>query len=413
MAISVDDAVTTRSARPATSVKALGSAPLADFYLIIFTVTILCAIGSLMVLSASSVLATAQGQSPFYYSIRQLIFLAVGAIGAALISRLQPSTIRRMGWLGWGVSAVALMLVLSPLGHHAYGNTNWINIAGFTFQPSEFAKLGIIIWGASIYHTRRGRLHETTQLLLPFMPGALLLLALVLAGKDLGTGMVLGIVVLALLFFVGTSFRLLVPMVLGAVAVVAVFVLGSENRMRRFTVFFDPLSNTDASSQPMAALYALASGGWWGLGLGASKQKWGGLKNAAHTDYILAVIGEELGLFGVLLVIAMFVLLARAGFSVALKSDKIFTRLVAAGVTAWFVTQALINIMVVLHLLPVLGVPLPFISSGGSGLLSNLFGVGALLACARATPAARRHLASKPKKSRPRMTSVLAAGGGR
>src|SRR5690606_22401621 len=132
---------------------------------------------------------------------------------------------------------------------------------------------------------------------------------------------------------------------------------GSSNRMSRIMVFLDPQSNTDLSSQPMAALYALASGGWWGLGLGASKQKWGGLKDAAHTDYIFAVIGEELGLFGVLLVIAMVALLARAGFSIALKSDKIFNRIVAAGITAWFLIQALINIGVVLHLLPVLGVP--------------------------------------------------------
>src|SRR5690606_5622963 len=122
----------------------------------------------------------------------------------------------------------------------------------------------------------------------------------------------------------------------------------------------------------MSALYALASGGWWGLGLGASRQKWGGLKTGAHTDYIFAVIGEELGLFGVLAVIAGFALLAYAGFEIARRSDTLFGRIAAAGITGWLLVQAIINIFVVMHLLPVLGVPLPFVSYGGSALLANL-----------------------------------------
>lgn len=411
MAIATDAASPARPIDTVTSARnRVASSPMTDYYLIVFTVTILCAIGSLMVLSASSVLAQAQGASPYYYSIRQIVFLVVGIVAAVVLSRLPTGTLRGLGWVGWCLSVFALLLVLSPLGHNVNGNTNWVNIGGFTFQPSEFAKLGLVIWAGSVYHARRGRLHEPFQLLVPFIPGAGVLLALVLAGRDLGTGMVIGLVVLSLLFFVGTPFRVLVPLVLGAGALVGVLLLGSANRMSRIMVFLDPQSNTDLSSQPMAALYALASGGWWGLGLGASKQKWGGLKDGAHTDYIFAVIGEELGLFGVLLVIAMVALLARAGFSIALKSDKIFNRIVAAGITAWFLIQGLINICVVLHLLPVLGVPLPFVSYGGSSLLANLLAVGVLLALARDTPQARKHLAARKKKSRPRMTSVLAAG---
>ncbi|NHB83970.1 FtsW/RodA/SpoVE family cell cycle protein [Tessaracoccus sp. HDW20] len=137
----------------------------------------------------------------------------------------------------------------------------------------------------------------------------------------------------------------------------ALLVYGSGNRMDRIAIFLDPQSNTDLSSQPMSALYALASGGWWGLGLGASRQKYGGLKNGAHTDYIFAVIGEELGLFGVLLVIGLFGMLGWAGLAVAMRSDRMFNKVVAAGITGWFLTQAIINIFVVMHLLPVLGVP--------------------------------------------------------
>ena len=179
--------------------------------------------------------------------------------------------------------------------------------------------------------------------------------------------------------------------------------------MSRIAIFLDPQSNTDLSSQPMAALYALASGGWWGLGLGASKQKWGGLKDGAHTDYIFAVIGEELGLFGILLIVAMFALLGWAGLEIAMRSDKMFNRVVAAGITGWFLVQATINIFVVMHLLPVLGVPLPFVSYGGSALIASLMAVGVLLSLARDTPDARAYLASRKAPARPRMTSVMAA----
>ncbi|RMB59694.1 putative lipid II flippase FtsW [Tessaracoccus antarcticus] len=410
MAIATDTAAPPRPTEAPTGIRALAASPMADFYLVTFAVTILCAIGGMMVLSASSVLAQADGRSPYYYATRQMIFMVVGVVAAVAISRINPRVLQRLGWAGWGIAMGGLLLVLSPLGHSVNGNQNWINIGGFTFQPSEFAKLGLIIWAAAIWHTKRGRLHEVPQLLIPFVPGAGILLALILAGKDLGTGIVVGIVIIALLFFIGTSLRVLVPSMILGVTAMLLLVIGSGNRMARVNVFLDPQSNTDLSSQPMAAVYALASGGWWGLGLGASKQKWGGLKDAAHTDFIFAVIGEELGLFGVLVVIAMFALLARAGFSIALRSDKIFNRIVASGITAWLLVQGLINIMVVMHLLPVLGIPLPFVSSGGSALLANLLAVGVLLACARDTPDARRHLASRKRVARPRMTSILAAG---
>lgn len=401
----------TSPARPKqTSVRGLVSSPLADYYLIIFSVIILCGIGSLMVLSASSVLAQAAGESPYYYAIRQLVFLAAGVAGGFVVSRMKPQLLRSLGWVGWAVAIILLMLVLSPLGHHYGGNTNWLQVGPVTFQPSEFSKFALVIWAAAVYHAKRGRLHEPFQLFIPFVPGAALLAALVLAGRDLGTGIVIGMMIMALLYFVGAPFRVLVPLGLVATGFVFFLAFGSGNRMSRIQVFMDPQSNPDLSSQPMAAVHALASGGWWGAGLGAGRQKWGGLKDAAHTDFIFAVIGEELGLFGVLLVIAMFALLARCGLSVALRSDKMFNRIAAAGVTTWFIVQGLINIMVVMHMLPVLGVPLPFVSSGGSALVASLLGVGTLLACARDTPQARRYLASRKPSSRPRMTSVMAVG---
>lgn len=403
---------TTVAARPADSfVRSFARSPMADHHLIIFSTVILTAIGTMMVLSSSAVIALAQGESPYYFVIRQLIFLVVALVLLVPLSRMSPDLLRRLGNVGWLVACVGLILVQTPLGFEIYGNRNWIRIGTLlTIQPSEFAKLGLIVWGASVYHRNRTKLHNPWDLFVPFAPGALTLLVLILAGKDLGTGLVFGAIIFCLVFFVGAPLRFLAPAVLAVIGIVVVLVMGSPNRMARFMIFFNPQSNTDLASQPMAALYALASGGWWGLGLGASKQKWGGLKEGAHTDFVFAVLGEELGLFGVLLVLGLFALLARSGFQVALQSDRMFNRLVAAGITSWFLLQALVNIMVVMNLLPVLGVPLPFISSGGSALMANLMAIGVLLACARNTPRARAYLASRKRASGPRMTSVLAAG---
>ncbi|WGT48059.1 putative lipid II flippase FtsW [Tessaracoccus lacteus] len=392
------------------SVRALLASPMAPFYLVLGSVTVLVGLGLLMVLSASAAMAQASGVSPYFYLIRQARSLAVGLVPAAILVFVPPDVLRRFGWLAWGIAVVLLLLVLTPLGVGSGGNVNWLVLGPVQIQPSEFAKLALVVWCGTIFHNKRGRLHEVFQLAIPFVPLGGLVLVLVLAGRDLGTGIILGLILVLILWFVGTSWKVLVPSFTLAVVTMVLLVYGSGNRMSRIAIFLDPSSDTDLSSQPIAALYALASGGWWGAGLGAGRQKWGGLKDGAHTDFIFAVLGEELGLFGVLLVIGLFALLAWAGLEIALRSDKMFNRIVAAGLTGWFVVQAVINIFVVMHLLPVLGVPLPFMSYGGSALMASLMGVGVLLSIARDTPAARTYRASRPsKKSRPRMTSVMAA----
>jgi cell division protein FtsW len=182
--------------------------------------------------------------------------------------------------------------------------------------------------------------------------------------------------------------------------------------MNRILGFFnqdlDPLG---VNHQPIRAIFALASGGWWGLGLGASRQKWGGLVES-HTDYVLAVIGEELGLVGTLLVLALFLILGYAGFRIAMRSDIRFCRYTAAGITSWFMIQALVNIAVVLRMVPVLGVPLPLVSYGGSSLLVNLMGIGVLLACARQEPAYRAFLRRRSSRKKDRALVTTAAGRG-
>jgi cell division protein FtsW len=403
------DAVT--PARPITlwsQVKVLAASPMAPFYFIVTSVAVLVGVGFLMVLSASSVVAQVEKGDPYYYTVRHFGFLVAGVVAALILSRIKPAHLRRLGWPAWAL-AVGLLILVVLFGAEINGNRNWLQLGPIQFQPAEFAKLALVVWCGTVFHIKRGRLHEPAQLAIPLVPLGGLILALVLAGRDLGTGLIIGVMLALVLFFVGASMRVLVPLGAAALVLVGLLIYGSGNRMDRIAIFLNPESNTDLSSQPMAALYALASGGWWGLGLGASRQKWGGLKTGAHTDYIFAVIGEELGLFGVLLIIALFALLGWAGLEVAMRSDAMFNKVVAAGITGWLLIQAVINIFVVLHLLPVLGVPLPFVSNGGSALLASLMAVGVLLALARDTPDARAFIAARKKKSRPRMTSVMAA----
>lgn len=408
-------AAPSRASSTRTQLRTMLASPMVPYYLVIGSVGSLLAIGTLMVLSSSNVIAQSWGYSPYYFALRQVAFLAVGLLGAWSLARFSLDGLMRIGWLVWALATVLLVLVLSPLGEHRAGNQNWLALGPIQIQPSEFAKLALIVFAATVLHRKRRLLHEPWHLVWPFVPLSAVPFFLVLAGKDLGTGIVMASILALLLWFVGTPKRILLPLGIAAVGLVALLVKGSSNRMNRINIFLDPASNTDLSSQPMSALYALASGGWWGVGLGASRQKWGGLKTGAHTDYIFAVIGEELGLFGALAVIAAFGVLAYAGFEIAVRSDSMFARLAAASITGWFLVQAIINIFVVLHLLPVLGVPLPFLSYGGSALLASLLAVGVLLACAKATPDARRYLETKKRRKkgrRRRMTSVMAAAKG-
>jgi cell division protein FtsW len=177
--------------------------------------------------------------------------------------------------------------------------------------------------------------------------------------------------------------------------------------MRRLAAYLDPTADLNgANDQANAGMFAIASGGWWGVGLGASRQKWGSLPEA-HTDFIFAVLGEEFGLFGSLVVLALFGILGYAGVRIATRSDDPFARYAAGGVTIWFMFQALINLSVVLRLLPIAGVPLPLVSYGGSALIANLLGVGVLLSCARREPAARKLLAKKSARPKPKVSTVV------
>lgn len=375
--------------------------PRASFFLVLVPTVLLLALGMMMVLSASSVLGSVRFGDAYYFVKRQVFFLAVGGAAAFVLSRCN---VRALKVLGWGLVIAALtlqILTFTPLGWgEAKGNRNWVQFGTsfFRIQPSELAKLAIIVWGADLLARKQKLLDQPKHLLVPFVPVSLLLISLVVLQHDLGTGMIMGAIVVAMLWYVGASWKMLASIGATVGAGVVVLVATSANRLGRITGFFDSTHDQmGVNLQPLRGVFALASGGWWGLGLGASRQKWGSLAEA-HTDYVLAIVGEELGLVGTLVVLSLFLVLAYAGFRIALRSDITFCRYLAAGVTSWLMIQALVNIMVVLKMIPVLGVTLPLLSYGGSGLMANLAAIGMLLACAKLEPDARR-LAERKKRT--------------
>jgi cell division protein FtsW len=383
--------------------------PLTSYHLVLGSVSLLLIVGVMMVLSASSVNAYVTYGDSYFYVKRQVVFLVVGVIGAIVIMKLPSSALRMLGWFGSGLAAVLLILTYTPLGITVNGNRNWLYLGSslFAIQPAEFAKLAIVIWGAHILAQKQRWLDRPTHLLVPFLPVTGLLILLVLFQGDAGTAVVMAAIVAGVLWIVGAPLRVLGGLVgVGAVGVIALFV-SSPVRMRRLAAFLDPTSDLGgANDQAYAGMFAIASGGWWGVGLGASRQKWGSLPEA-HTDFIFAVLGEEFGLFGSLVVLALIGVLGYAGIRIATRSDDPFARYAAGGVTTWFMVQALINLAVVLRLLPIAGVPLPLVSYGGSALIANLLAVGVLLACARREPAVRKMLAKKSIRPKPRMTTVV------
>ena len=389
--------------------------PLTSYHLVLGSVSLLLIVGLMMVLSASSVSAYVNFDDSYFYVKRQAVFLVVGLVAALVVMKLPLGTLRMLSWFGVGIAAVLLTLTYTPLGITVNGNRNWLYLGSslFSVQPAEFAKLAMIVWGADVLARKQRLLDQPQHLLVPYLPVSGLLILLVLFQGDAGTAVVMAAIVAGVLWIVGAPLRVLGALAgAGALGVVAIFV-SSPVRMRRLAAFLDPAADLNgANDQANAGMFAIASGGWWGVGLGASRQKWGSLPEA-HTDFIFAVLGEEFGLFGSLVVLLLFLVLGYAGVRVATRCDEPFARYAAGGVTTWFMVQALINLAVVLRLLPIAGVPLPLVSYGGSALIANLLAVGVLLACARREPDARALLARRSRRSRPRVSTVVGSRTGR
>lgn len=369
--------------------------PLTSYYLVLGCTAMLSILGLVMVWSASFVWSWEKTGSAFTVLQKQSLYAAIGVVLLIAGTKLPLRWWRRLAYPSLLVIVVLLALV-PVIGRDFNGNKNWISIGGgFLLQPSEFAKLALVVWGADLLARKRKVLGQWKHLLVPLVPVAGLIIALVLAGHDLGTAMILGAILVALLFYAGAPVRLFIGLALVAAPVVVWLISLRETRIARVTGFLTPEADPLAGGyQALNSIYALGTGGWWGVGLGGSRQKWGSLPEA-HTDFIFAVVGEELGLMGTLAVVALLALLGYAGIRIALRSRDIFARLAAAGVTAWLMFQAFVNLGAVLGLLPITGVPLPLVSYGGSALLPTMLALGLLLALARNEPGARTALVAR------------------
>ena len=358
-----------------------------DFFLLLGLTLVLTIMGLLMVLSASSVDSFLQNGQFFGAFGRQAAFAAIGLPVMMVLSQLPL-----VFWRTWAlailvIGSIAQLLVFTPLGYESGGNRNWINIAGFTAQPSEFLKLAIAIWlGVAFPVSIRRNGPANWKVLLTLVP-ALIPIGLVLLGGDLGTVMIMGMITIGAIFFAGVKLRIiLIPVALGA-AMVGVLAVTSANRRARIFSFLSEncVDYTNSCWQPLHGKWALAGGGIFGVGLGNSKAKWSWLP-AADNDYIFAIIGEELGLIGAALVLVLFVLLAVAFTRIIKKANDPMVRIVTGGIMVWIIGQAFVNIGVVLGVFPVLGVPLPLLSSGGTALIASLLAIGVVLSFTRAPP---------------------------
>jgi len=380
-----------RGRHPASRVAADGRGPrrpvgrrTGPFLVLFLTVTALVLLGVVMTLSASAVVSINTSDSAWSLFRRQLIWTGLGALVLFVVMRIDYRRLRVLATPAVVGSVVLLVVVLLPgFGVNVNGATRWIRLGPFSFQPSELAKLAMVLFVADLLSRPTRDIQNTATTLRPVVAVTGLVIGLLMLQPHLGNSVVIAIAVGSMLFLAGTPLLhlggLSVVSALGMVAVIA----GTPWRRHRWDVFMDPWRDpAGLGYQPLQSLHAITVGGLTGVGLGASKAKWGFLP-FAHSDFIFAIIAEELGLLGAGAVVLLFVTLGFTGVVVALRAPDRFGMLLALGITMWIVSQAFLNIGSVTKVVPVVGVTLPFLSFGGTSLVVTMAAVGVLLNIAR------------------------------
>jgi cell division protein FtsW len=381
-----------RGAAAIVAVRRIFAAETGNYFLLLGTTLFLVVFGLIMVLSSSAVESYKASGDFFNGFVRQVLFAAVGVPLMLIASRMRASFWKR--WSGiFLLIALGLqfLTVATPLGSERGGNRNWIQLGSFSGQPSELVKVSLVIWLGYILFKKRDVMDNWRELVIPLVPIGGAAIGLVLIGGDLGTSIILTAIVMGSVFFAGVRLRFLaVPVVVIGIGA-AIAAMGSTSRQDRIQAFLSGCKTADDFAgncwQTVHGWWALASGGFFGVGLGNSKAKWSWLPEADN-DFIFAIIGEELGLLGAILVLALFIVLAISFVRIVRASSDPFARVTVSAVMVWIIGQAFINIAVVLGILPVLGVPLPLISAGGSALVTSLIGIGIVLSFARRAPVA-------------------------
>ncbi|MEY4322746.1 MAG: putative lipid flippase FtsW [Actinomycetota bacterium] len=366
-------------------------APLSRDFIVLSSVVIgLCITGMVMVTSASSVVSMRETGSAWNYAQKQLFAMIIGGVMMYYASRLKMSFVRMMTIPLFFISSAGLVLVLL-IGKEVAGQKNWIYTPFGNLQPSEYAKLALIMTCAG-WVTRQLRNNGSVRMILAGpVVFSLWFVGWVVAERDLGTPIIIGGIALGILFAAGTSWRTMMALFSGAIVAIAAYsIFGPAYRLNRFKAWFSPESFPDTYGyQLLHGQYALARGGLLGQGLGQSTEKWGALP-APHTDFILAVIGEELGIIGTVGIVSLLGLLIAMGIRIAAKSRDDYSRLLAFGIVTWIAVQTIVNVGAIVRALPITGVPLPFVSYGGSSLIPAMAAMGILLAIARENAASSR-----------------------
>ena len=346
------------------------------------TAMLLGLLGLVMVFSSSSVSDLQTYGDAWHHLRRHAIWVAMGLTGLSVTLRVDYRRLRRLARPGLVVAIFLLVLVLIPgVGIRTNGSARWLGVGVATFQPSEFAKLAVIVYGAAMLSSRPP---ESVRLTLwPMLVVLGGVGGLIFLEPDLGTALILGSIVACLLFFAGLGLGSLALTGVAGLGLVAVLSLSAGYRRDRLFAVLDPWNDPlNTGWQTIQAGVAISNGGLWGLGLGASRAKWGFLP-FVQTDFIFAIVAEELGFVVAILVVLAFLVLGIFGLSTAMHAPDRFGQLLAAGITSWILIQAFVNIGAVLGVLPITGVPLPFVSYGGSSMVLTLTAFGILLNVAR------------------------------
>lgn len=357
----------------------------ADYFLLLGITLFMVVFGLVMVLSSSSVESHNDTDNFFSRFWSQGAYTLIGLPLMFIVSRIPMAFWKRSIWFILGAACFLQFLVLvTPLGVEIGGNRNWIRIGGFVGQPSEAIKLALVVWLGVVLARKQDLIDDWRHVALPILPIAGGAIGVVVLGGDLGTTVVMAAFVLGGLYFAGVKIRYLLVGLAGVAIVAVVVAMSSASRMGRIAALFGGSSaaNPDVNWQIDNGFYALASGGVFGVGLGNSHSKWSWLP-AADTDFIFAIIGEELGLIGAIVVLLLFVMLAIVFLRIIHSSTDPFPRVTTAAIMVWLIFQAFVNIAVVLGVIPVLGVPLPLISAGGTAMISSMIAIGIVLSFAR------------------------------
>jgi cell division protein FtsW len=363
--------------------------PVNNFYILAISALSLSVIGLIMVFSASSIHALDTRGNAVAIVLRQLTFFVISIPLAVYLSQRSLIQWRLLARFSLLISIVMLLILQIPgVGKTVNGNTNWIALPFVDIQPSELAKFLLILWASYMLANQERSGKTRVNVFLLIGPGFGLVMLLVLLGRDLGTACVIAAILGGLLFVSGIELRVLGSLVaVGAIAL-AILIATAGYRVARLLVVLDPFAVEDyknAGWQPAHSLLGLASGGIFGVGLGGSRQKWGNLAEA-HTDFIFAIIGEELGLLGTLAVLALLAALIFSIFKISLRCADPMSRYVGAGIGSWIAIQTILNVGSATSVLPVVGVTLPFVSYGGSALISLYIGLGYVFGSALRDP---------------------------